>query len=353
MDSVANTLSAEQLLRIPLTEPERLFAPGLREAELEFRRMASKWHPDRCTDPRANHVFAHVKALHEEAQRRLHNHTWNTPGLKRFTADDDRVFEIRYARRHEFELGEAYVGRTAVAYALPRAQADMMTQARRSFGQFVYADLRMREQIAPSLPTLPVAGLFETAEASVMVLSKSPEMLLLRDVLACCGDRMEARHVAWIISTALNLACYLQYAGLTHNAISPDTYFISPRLHGGALYGGWWYACRAGHRMRAAPERTLEYGPYNLMRNKIADSRTDLELIRAMGRELLGDVSGVRLTRDKAAPVAMIKWLRLPASADAVTEYQTWQRQVLKDSFGARRFTKLEISHGDIYSEGA
>ena len=70
-----------------------------------------------------------------------------------------------------------------------------------------------------------------------------------------------------------------------------------------------------------------------------------------MGRELLGDISGMRLPHEKAAPQAMLEWLRLPASNDAAEEYRIWQQDILKESFGARRFVEMKLSHGDIYSK--
>ena len=82
---------------------------------------------------------------------------------------------------------------------------------------------------------------------------------------------------------------------------------------------------------------------------KCGDIRTDLELVRVVGRALLGDVSGARLARDKAAPPAMLDWLCLPASGAPLQEYQTWQGQVLKASFGERRFVRLDVSVNDLY----
>ncbi len=65
--------------------------------------------------------------------------------------------------------------------------------------------------------------------------------------------------------------------------------------------------------MRAAPALTVQYAPFDVINHQRGDIRTDLELIRALGRELLGDVTGARLAREKAAPPPMIDWLRLPA----------------------------------------
>lgn len=342
-------LDAEQILAIPPDAPERLFTGQLDAAEREYRRLAARWHPDRCTDPRANAVLAHVHTLHAEARNRLAGGTWETPGLKRFTAKDGRRYEVRYVKKHALEIGELYLGRGTMTYAVPLANADLVAQARRKLASLPYANDLMRHQIAPALPATHPAARFATHDAEVTVWRKPEDMLLLRDVLAHAGGRLDARHVAWIISSALNLACYLQYAGLAHNAISPDTYCISPARHAGMLAGGWWYACTLGQDLHALPARAVDYGPHDLLLKKKADTRTDLELIRAMGRELLGDITGMRLAREKAAPAAMLDWLRLPASNDAADEYRLWQQQILKESFGARRFVEMAVSHRDIY----
>jgi hypothetical protein len=341
---------ADQLLAIPPEAPERLFTGKHEEAEHEYRRLAARWHPDRCRDPRANAVLAHVHAIYAEARSRLAAGTWEEPGLKRFAAKDGRRFEVRYLKRHELEIGELYLGRSNLTCALPLAHADLAAQACRKLAVMRYGNEAMRRQIAPALPATHPLARFTTVDAEVIVWSKPDDMLLLRDVLIHAGGKIDARHVAWIISGALNLACYLQYAGLTHNGISPDTWCISPARHAGMLAGGWWYACAVGHQLTALPARAVEYGPYDLTRNRKADARTDLELIRAMGRELLGDISGASLARERAAPQAMIDWLRLPASNDAAAEYRIWQQQILKDSFGARRFVEMNLTHSDIYS---
>jgi hypothetical protein len=176
-----------------------------------------------------------------------------------------------------------------------------------------------------------------------------PEVLVLGEVLVDAGGRLDPRHVAWIVSALLNVCCYLQYAGLVHNALSPDTCFIAPPDHTVSVLGGWWYAAPAGERMTAAPAATIAWGPHHLLASGRADMRTDLELVRAIGRELLGDVSGVRLARTGAAPAALIDWLRLPASSDPIEDYRTWRTRVLPDSFGARRFVELPLTQSDIY----
>jgi len=175
-----------------------------------------------------------------------------------------------------------------------------------------------------------------------MVVRKAPDLVRLQDLLDHLGGRLDPRHVAWVVSTLLNLACYLGWAELTHNALSLDTYFVSPPGHRGALLGGWWYAKPAGARPDALPAPTALCCPPDILREKRADGRTDLELVRAIGRALLGDA---------AAPPLLLEWLRPPTAGDPVADYRRWSETVLPASFGTGRIAQLDIAASDLYQE--
>lgn len=339
-------LSANALLAIPPTEPERMFSGDPETARQEFRALASIWHPDRCPRPEATEVFQHLGRLYDAALGKLRDGIWQTPGRLWLRATDGTEFRVRYHREREFELGRLFVGDEIVTTLVNRAHADLFQSALAAIGRLPCADAEMAAEVGRYLPE--IVRCFETGASPVLVVRKTPDLLLLRDVLDRCGGRMDARHVAWVLSALLDLACYLDYAGIAHNAISAETYYISPRAHSGALLGGWWYAVRQGEPLRAAPALTVQYAPCDAISRRRGDHRTDLELIRALGRELLGDITGVRLARDKAAPPPMIDWLRLPAGACALDDYQAWQ-QVLPDSFGERRFVELNLTRQDLY----
>jgi len=344
-----NTLTAAALLAIPDDCPERLFAGSAADVRHDYRRLAMQWHPDRCRDPDAHAVFQHIRRLYEAAAHRMTRGDWAPRRPLTLTAIDGRTYEINYLRRHPFELGTMYVASTVVAFVIDDAHADLVRRAEHAIAGLRYADDGMRRQIASHLPTCPFAGAFRTDAAHVIVMRKRPDLLLLRAVLEHFSGRLDPRHVAWVVSSLLNLCCYFQYAGITHNALSLDTCFMSPTGHSVAVLGGWWYAARTGERMVAAPAGTIAWAAHDLMDTGRADLRTDLELVRAIGRELLGDITGVRLARESAAPRAMIDWLRLPALDDPIEEYRTWRTQVLHDSFGARRFVELPLTQSDIY----
>jgi hypothetical protein len=343
------SLSAPALLAIPEDRPERLFEGTFDEVRKAYRLLAMLWHPDRSCDPDAHAVFQHIKRMYEKLEQASRPGAGAGLAPLTLTAVDGKTYEINYLRSHPFELGTMYVANTVVAFVVDRVHADLVQNAERMIKDLRYADEAMRAQVASHLPAWPFAGAFQTGTAYVVVMRKRPDLLLLRDVLDHVGGRLDARHVAWVISSLLNLCCYFEYAGITHNALSIDTCFLSPPGHSVAVLGGWWYAARRGERMLAAPASTMEWAPYELLSTNEAGIRTDLELVRAIGRALLGDISGMRLAREGAAKQEMINWLRLPASDNPIEEYRTWREQVLHDSFGARRFVELPLTQSDIY----
>lgn len=339
-------LSAAALLAIPPERSGHLFGGSADDIKKAYRLLAMKWHPDRSLDPDAHAVFQHIGRLYAQAGEASASRN----GQLQLTALDGKTYQINYLRCHRFELGSLYLAGTVAAFVVDREHADLVQRAERTIAGLDYANDGMRSQVAPHLPAYPFAGAFQTASAYVVVMRKSPELLLLRDVLDHFGGRLDPRHVAWVVSSLLNLCCYLQYAGIAHNALSPDSCFMSPQAHSVAILGGWWYAAGAGMPMVAAPASTLDWGPHDLLATKSSNIRTDLELVRAIGRELLGDIGGSRLAGDGAIPRAMADWLRLPASDNAIDEYRTWRTQVLHDSFGARRFAELPLTQSDIYA---
>ncbi len=343
-------LTADELLAIPAGEPEKLFTGELAAVKGEFHALAMVWHPDRhgaadaAAKERCQQVFNHIRRLYELAEGKLRDGIWHRPGELRLTVKAGKSYVIRYRKRHLFELGEMYIGRTIVAFVIAPENADFFANARQAIGGFRFADEAMRNEFTKHLPRLE--AVIETGSCLLMVVSKTPDLVLLRDLLDRLGGAMDPRHVAWILSSLYNLACYLDWSGLAHNAMALDTYFISPEQHRGALLGGWWYARPCGEKLLGAPQRTVTYAPVGAMSAAIADPRTDLELIRALGRELLGDATGMRL--DRKTPKPMLDWLRYASSGRAFREYGAW-KEVLRESYGAPRFVSMGTSASDIY----
>jgi hypothetical protein len=341
------TLTADQILGIRPRAPERLFSGEADVAKRQFRSLAALWHPDRNRDARAGRVFAHVAMLYREAERQIGEGTYSGAGAIRLTGADGSTWQLRYVRRHAFELGDLYVGRSVIVYLIDSAHRHFYERARRMAASFRFATPEMQAEVERYLPSVESA--FVTADRLALVLKKPPEAVLLRDLLDHLGGRIDPRHVAWMISGLLSICCYLQFGGLVHAAISPDTLLVSPPQHSTLLPGGWFHAYEAGARIEMVPARSYESIPKSLLKDRVAAPRINLELVRATGRELLGDISGASLPWDKSLPRPMVDWLNYPSAGDAFTDYELWH-EVLKDSFGARRFVELPVREADVYS---
>jgi hypothetical protein len=190
---------------------------------------------------------------------------------------------------------------------------------------------------------------FKTLDGkSVLLIEKPEDMIRLRDVLDNFKGNFDPKHVAWIMSELHNLACWLEYSKLTNNDISLDSVFISPPKHSAMILGGWWFAVPEGNRMqRVQVSRTVANAPRSVIESKLASIKTDLALIRMLGRELLGE-TGMSFTKD--VPSAMADWFKHASTGDARKDYKLWSDVPVK-AFGKRKFTRLEITSTDIYKE--
>ena len=339
-------LSASEILSIK--EPGILFTGNADTIKAEYSELAKIWHPDHNRNSReSTAVMAHINLLYQKGIELLRSGSWVKPGFISFPSKDGRIYEIKFRICHDFELGTMYIGNKVVAYLISDAHRDLFENAQKIIKGFKYANDEMRTEVSRYLPK--IIATFETKDNRLgMVIEKSPDLLLLRDVFDFYKGKIPGRHVAWIQSTLHNLACYLDFAGLSHNAISLDTYFISPQLHGGALLGGWWYAVPQDSKLIGVPATTYSIMPPKIKDKKYGSILIDLELIRSIGRELLGDRNGTKLLEMNAAPSQMVNWLRGAASTDALADYSKW-KEVLEKSFGPRKFIEMDLTADLVY----
>lgn len=338
-------LTEAQILAIPADRPERLFSGTEDQAKLEWRRLRSKWHPD--TNAVNPGVMTHINALYERAVALIEAGQWRGSGQILIEDVRGRAYTLSYLKAEPFELGHTYIGRTIIAYKLGSDYADLVRIAQDHCERFAFPDTAMRIEHEKHLPKLQ--QVIEVKDGYYVVFSKHADYLRLSDVLEHFGGVIEQRHVAWILSTLYNLNCFMKLSGIVHHDIAPRNYFINAKEHDGALLGGWWYARHEGERLIALPQRTIQYGPPSLLTDKIAASVTNSELIKATGRELLGDIIGSRFA-SMNYPKALVMWLRGTAHLSAFEEYGTWSRSVLTQSYGARKFVELKLGSNDIYT---
>lgn len=342
------TLTEDNILAIPVDQPELLFTGEADIAKGEYRRLVSNWHPDQ--NPSINEsVMAHINVLYNVASFRIATDEWVTPGHVVFKTVDGRRFQMKFRSTRSFELGDIYVGDNYIIYSLFKDNEDLYENAQKIIKNFKYANDKMRDEVKKLLPEIHTE--LVTVDRLVMVIKKSPDQVLLSDVLDHFNGVIDPKHVAWIVSRLYNIACYLKYSNLVHAGITLDSCLVSPSNHGIILTGGWWYAATIGSSLQALPGLAVEVSPSDVLDDQIADPKIDLELVLAAGRQLLGDVMGSKLIMNKSIPGTLVSWLRSPSKGDAFKEYETWQTKTLIDSFGPRRFLELKLTADDIYGK--
>lgn len=341
-------MSAAAILAIPLDQPERLFRlkDGIAE---HYRELAKAWHPDINRDPQAAHVFAYIGRLRDEALKRAAGGLWSPPGVLDVTDRYGKRFQIKYRARRKFEMGEMLIGMGILVFIIPRAHEQLVLNGVGQIGRLRYPSKDFQKSLERYMPKVERA--FETKDSWVVCIRKEHHEVLLADLIAHLGGRIEPKHVAWIISSLLNLACYLQVSNMTLNALSPSTVFVSPQKHAVSLYGGWWYAQKGGGLLTHLPPATLSLASPRLKALKIAQHELDLASIKAIGRACLGDLAGGSLRTRPDIPSALSQFLLLPPAKSALAEYDSWPK-VLEDSFGPRRYHELKITGDDVYPEG-
>lgn len=337
-------MTRETILKI--TEPEELFpSSDAAECQKMFRAFALEWHPDKHLDDKedarqAQEVFSHINSLYDQVLEKIIRGTWSRPFFFEAPLRTGKKFSFSFKRKFPFELGMTYIGEDHVTYVVEAKNETFVRNYESATGRFTYGSDRMRAEVERYLPNPTFERLADGRH--IVAVPKTPDLLRLRDVLSFYKGMIDAKHVAWIGSSLHNLCCYFSYAGIVHNDISLDTYFISPQYHSGALLGGWWYAVPKGGKLSQVPRRTFDLLPSEVRIEKKATVKIDLELTRAIGRELLDHPLST-------SPKPLQNWFKSISSEEPVEEYRKW-KETLEESFGVRRFTKMDVTSEEVYS---
>lgn len=329
-------LSASEILAIRPAQARTLFAGSPSEIKAKFKNLAKRWHPDSGSAGDAG-VFAHIVDLHSviagapsrEEKERI------------FVSIDDRSFRFRYIKAHHTDFGEVLVGKNFIVHIVPAELHDLALTARDFSPRF--ADEKMRLEMERFLPRSIMT--FETASCeTVFVESKTDDEVLLRDLLSI--SPFDPRHAAWMTTRLVNIASWLDWSGVAHGALGPDTLLVSPSDHSISLTGPFLCLSAFGMAPAVLPARTLDMLPrFNFA--EPADNRMDPELVRLTIRESLGDPAGTALRADKDFPKPFADWLLMPAADGARADFPAWER-ARDASFGSRRFIHWDVDAAAI-----
>lgn len=338
-------LSAEDILKIPITNPEKLFTGNLDIAKTEYHDFCKFWHTDVNNDPNAGMVFSHIHKLYEEVKKLITSNRWKGSGNLVFKTKDKK-FNIFYSKVKSFEIGDCYIGKTDIVYVIKREFAEFFTNAKSILSHLSFADADMKRQMEKFIPVN--SEYLSTKDDLIMIIPKTEDMIPLSDLLEHFNGKIDPLHIAWIINSLYNICCYLNYAKVVHLNIDLETCFISPKHHAIYLFGGWWFSKGVNHRITTLPIRTVETLSPDIFREKIAKNLIDLDMIRFLGRELLGDRAGEHLKYNKDIPPPMVRWLRASTTEDAILDYKLW-KNVLEECFGRPKFIEMSLDINLFY----
>jgi hypothetical protein len=319
-------LPAERILA--MQRSAELYPADAAQAKKLYRRLSMKWHPDRAG---REDVFKRLKELYEKLPQ------VRKAQVATFDGADGAAFNIHYRLRRPFELGELFITDHLAVYFIAEAHTKLVDKGLELARALPFADDKMRAEHQRYLPQIARSRTVDGGR--LIAIKRDPELICLHDVLE--RGPLPPRHAAWILSSLYAFRAYLGgYAQICHQDICPETVFIHPAKHSVAVLGGWWYARRVGQKLEALPARTVENAA--LDSRKKASAQTDADLIRFTGREAIGAAA---LTK---VPAALRRWLLTPGASDPVEEYAAWM-DTLQQSFGARRFVKLDLQASDYY----
>jgi len=334
---------------LKLSSPFSLFSKDLSLINKEYRDLVKEWHPDHNKDLIANDVFSKIGSLYNQAKEMLSKGTWVTPNeVKVIDKNGKSEYVIRYKKKHNFELGDMYISDTILAYKIDDKFAKFYNNFIDNVKCFHFANKKMEKEMSKYLPLIIKS--FKSSDGYLwLIISKTKDLLLLDDVIDHYG-KIDPKHVAWIISSLYNTLCYFKYLGIVHSGLSTKTCFISPEHHSVAILGGWWYSVPEESKMIGISSNNFKYIPNKCKDSKESSCKIDLELLRLLGRQSLGDTTGVSLRSLKNRPKPMINWLIYPNKGSAIDEYKEWYNSILTNSFGPHKFIKMNLTSDMLYN---
>ncbi len=320
-----------------------LFPYGEDKVREKYKELAKEWHPDSSSHPDSFDVFAKIAELYQCAIELLRNGQWEKTGYLLISRKDGKKIEVNYDTSFHFELGTCYVTRTKIVYILDSDKEKFYRNAVSRIKGLRYQDKKMEEELARVLPV--IYQTFQTNDGSYgIVLDKGKDVYPLKNVYEYYEGHMDHRHVAWIISRLCNLTCYLNFSRLVHNGIHLNNCFISPESHAVFLPGGWWYAAEEGEAMIGTTKDIFSIMPVGAKSTGKSSPVTDLEAVKLLGRQLLGETNCRKLSLDASVPKPFVDFLTGGSGSQSFEEFAKWDR-ALMDSYGRRKFIPMEIQN--------
>jgi hypothetical protein len=323
--------SAAEILK---ASPKALFPGDEAAITSGFRKMARVWHPDYSKDARAADVFEHLVKMRDRALKKDFG-----PSII-LTREDGTKFRMEYLTSTQGDGVVVFVGVSSVAYLVDQANSDLVDRGLNRKWKFANDD--MKKEMSRFLPSFRRE--IKLSNGRLVVYDRTPDQVLMSDLIAQ-EKKIVSPHASWMVTRMLNIACYLEYAQVSHMSIAPEFLLVSLEHHAVSLTGPAMYATDFAVRPKAAPHRTIEAIPSLKDATVKIDSRIDLALIRQTVLTLLGDPSGNRIRTDPDIRQETVRWVSSAPAKTAIADYTAWEA-----SLGVRKFVKYPKTAQDFYA---
>ena len=318
-----------------------LFPNNLAKCKQKYKELAKQFHPDANANS-STEIFMKIKSLYEHALQLIEKGEWEKTNFIQIKSKDSHLYELNYFETFRFELGDCYISKSKILYILDSDKKKYYLNYIFMLENIKYRDKQMEDSIKPLLPK--IYKHFECFNGKFCIfLDKTSDVYSLNYIDNYFKHKIDARHVAWIISRLSNISCFLSYNDIVLNGFSIETCFISPKYHSILLFGGWWYATKVNQKMIGTTKEIFDIMPISVKSNKLSSYITDLETIKLIGRYLLGDKNSVTLMHNNNLPKPMVEFLISGSSKNPIEEFSKWDTYLDK-SFGERKFVEMTIN---------
>ena len=326
-----------------------LFTDDIEDIKNKYVELMKIYHPDlNGQEKEYIEITKKINSLYKQAEENIIKGVWNKPGFIKLKSMDGKYYTMNFRISHIFEIGRMYIDNDSILYLINDKNEKMAINAINKLNSIKYSNIEMKKEFDNYLPQIKES--FRTIGGEVgIVVKKDEDLILLRDLMTYCNEKIPINAVSWILNSLYNIACFLNFNGLTHNGITLDTYFVSIKKHYGALLGGWWYSIKEGKNLLGVPKEISSLISCEMKQNRIATSKLDLEAIRLLGKTLLGDKLGILLSMDINIPSNLMIWLEENSSDNPFDEYTKWNN--ISSRIQVKNINGVSIDKDDLYKK--
>lgn len=320
--------TAQQILSF--TSFNQLFSKN--GSEKELRILKNQWHPDRCKDALATDVFVHISKLYDLGF---------VPPEVEYINDSNQLCSYLFDAKYKTSFGMAYVRNGSVAYVFEDEYLFLIDLFKQNFIE--YSD-KLRKSKHFKNYEYSIFRIYPIrAPQNILILQLPKDFVPVIYLLNHFNGAIEPRIVAWIISRCFDISMLYRFMDKVANGFDLELLYVDLEEHRVLDLGPMLYSVGRNARLTALSSNTISMYPADCLYSKTAKSKCDVALIKALGIRLLGDSTYTGTLLSSSIPKALIQWLTSPALKDKLESYSEWQKDVLLNSFGARKFYKYVV----------